>query len=455
MFHKDDTSGWTQSGKHNKRTKNLILVGGFACVILGSAWGLFFLSRGSLPLFSINTLTVIAGVVLIVLASRNQLRAAAIIMSHTLLLTVTLASLGDVPVEGIQRSVHMNLWPVAAATFLIFYREGPYLRLVLPIATLLIFLAFALNLVPLPWPELVAPAEGRSAGVWINNITGVVSTCIVIAMMQSTMNARRTLESDMRQAIARGGFTIHYQPQVDPSGNIFGAEALLRWQHPARGNIPPQEFIPLAEEIGLIIPIGDWVLRTACAQLVDWAKAPQTNRLTIAVNVSASQFRQPDFVQHIKNIVMLSGAEPSRLKLELTESALAEDIEAVVIKMQALKDLGISWSIDDFGTGYSSLSSLKNLPLDQLKIDKSFVNDLLTDARSTAIVETVIQLSRSLNLALIAEGVETREQLAALQAAGCPSYQGYLFSPPIPITALDDLIAASPRSAKRQSGSSV
>jgi len=437
---KDDVSSWTPIGRHNKRVKNLILFGGFLTVFFSAAWGLYYLSRGTLPLVVINLLSVITGLTILVLAFGNYLRFAAIIMCHVLLFTVVLASLSDTPADGILRSVHMNLLPVVAATFLIFHREGVYLRLLLPITGLILFLLLALDVIPIPSSVLAVPIEGRLVGVWINYITGVVGVSIVVAMMQANMNARNALEIDMRQAISRGEYHFHYQPQVDSSGHVFAVEALLRWHHPIRGSVSPLEFIPLAEETGLIIPIGEWGLRTACAQLSEWAKSSKTARLTIAVNISVTQFRQPDFVQKVKSVLLLSGAEPSKLKLELTETALVDDIDVVVEKMQVLKDIGITWSLDDFGTGYSALSLLKRLPLDQLKIDKSFISDLLFDKRSLSIVNTVIHLSRNLNLSVIAEGVENEKQLIALESIGCSSYQGYLFSHPLSISALNELI---------------
>ncbi|PYF81032.1 MULTISPECIES: bifunctional diguanylate cyclase/phosphodiesterase [Marinomonas] len=442
LFHpvKDDTSNWTPIGRYNKRVKNLILFGGYATVFCSLIWGLYYLSRENWPHFIINLISIITGITILLLAYGNHLRSGAIIMCHALLFTVVMASLSDIPMNGVPRSVHMNLLPVIAATFLIFHREGFYLRLILPIIGLIFFLALALNVMPIPSTDLAAPAEGRLVGVWINHITGIVGVSIVIVMMQSDMNARSALEKDMRQAIARGEYRFHYQPQIDESGRVFSVEALLRWYHPSRGSVSPMEFIPLAEETGLIIPIGEWGLRTACAQLAEWAKSPQTAHLIIAVNVSATQFRQPDFVQEVKSILLLNGAEPSRLKLELTETALADDIDAVVTKMQALKEIGVTWSLDDFGTGYSSLSLLKRLPLDQLKIDKSFVSDLLSDERSVAIINTLVDLSKTLNLTVIAEGVEDEKQLSALKSIGCLSYQGYLFSRPLPISELNDLI---------------
>ena len=451
FLQKDETSSWTPAGKHNRRVRNLILIGGILTAVFSSIWGTFYFNQGNVYLLCVNALSTLAGLALIALALANYLHIASILMSHALVLVVTLASLGDVPIDGIERSVHMNLLPVAAATFFMFYNKGFYLRAVLPSITLLLFLAFALDLPPLPGPEFIASSSGRSIGMWSNNITSIVGSSIVFIIMQSNVNARSSLENDMRLAVARGEYYLNYQPQVDSTGRIFGVEALLRWTHPTRGNIPPQEFIPMAEQNGLIIPIGDWVLRTACAQLAEWRKSEQTAQLIIAVNVSASQFRQPDFAQQVESIVSVSGADPTKLKLELTESALVDDIVAATKKMQTLKKLGITWSLDDFGTGYSSLSSLKRLPLDQLKIDRSFVRDLLSDVRSVAIIDTIIQLSHTLELAVIAEGVENEEQMMALNKAGCASYQGYLFSPPLPISAVDDLILATfPRPSSTQ-----
>ena len=214
---------------------------------------------------------------------------------------------------------------------------------------------------------------------------------------------------------------------------MTGAEALVRWQHPRRGLVPPAEFIPLAEETGLILPLGDWVLETACAQLVAWATRPEMAHLTLAVNVSARQFRHPDFVEQVLAVLDHSGANPQKLKLELTESLLLDDVEDIIAKMTALKAHGVGFSLDDFGTGYSSLSYLKRLPLDQLKIDQSFVRDVLTDPDDAAIARTIVALAQSLGLDVIAEGVETEEQRDFLERNGCHAYQGYLFSRPLPL----------------------
>lgn len=265
-----------------------------------------------------------------------------------------------------------------------------------------------------------AKAEGRGALRFFDPAMGIV------------MAERAAFEADLRVAVRDRQFVLHYQPQVVADGRVTGAEALVRWMHPARGLVSPAQFIPLAEETGLIRPLGHWVLQTACNQLAVWARRRETQHLTMAVNVSAHQFNQPDFVEHVMAILDETGACPRRLKLELTESLLVANVNQVVEKMVALKGQGIGFSLDDFGTGYSSLAYLKRLPLDQLKIDQSFIRDVLTDANDASIARTIIALADSLNLEVIAEGVETTRQLEFLAGSGCYCYQGYLFSRPLP-----------------------
>ena len=250
--------------------------------------------------------------------------------------------------------------------------------------------------------------------------------------MQTVINTRVQLEAELRQGLQRNEFRVHYQSQTDGEGHTTGAEALVRWQHPHRRLVLPAMFIPLAEETGLILPLGQWVLETACSQLVAWSRIPATSHLTVAVNVSAYQFRQGDFVEQVMQAIRRTGADPNKLKLELTESLLVEDVERTVEKMKYLKAKGIRFALDDFGTGYSSLSYLKRLPLDQLKIDKSFVRDVLTDPSDAAIARTVLVLGHTLGLEVIAEGVETLSQRDFLARNGCRAYQGYLFSRPVP-----------------------
>ncbi|MHB8950193.1 MAG: putative bifunctional diguanylate cyclase/phosphodiesterase [Rhodoferax sp.] len=244
---------------------------------------------------------------------------------------------------------------------------------------------------------------------------------------------RAALETGLREAIANKQFVLYYQAQVVGEGLVTGAEVLVRWQHPQRGIVSPAEFIPLAEESGLILPLGQWIMETACTQLALWADRPEMTHLTLAVNVSAHQFRQRDFVDQVLAILKDTGANPLLLKLELTESILVTNIEDVVEKMFALKAKGVGFSLDDFGTGYSSLSYLKRLPIDHLKIDQSFVRDVLSDPNDAAIARTIIALAKSLGLGAIAEGVETASQRDFLVSSGCHAFQGYFYSRPLPI----------------------
>ena len=221
--------------------------------------------------------------------------------------------------------------------------------------------------------------------------------------------------------------------QTNGTHRPIGAEVLIRWAHPERGLVSPAEFIPLAEETGLILPIGQWVLDKACAQLKRWEQNSVTQGFVLAVNVSAKQFRQADFVDQVKTVVKHHAINPSLLKLELTESLLLENIEETISTMTELRDSGVQFSLDDFGTGYSSLQYLKRLPLDQLKIDQSFVRDITFDSSDSAIVRTIIAMARSLNLNYIAEGVESEEQRQLLLNMGCTHYQGFLYGKPMSI----------------------
>ena len=258
--------------------------------------------------------------------------------------------------------------------------------------------------------------------------------------MQAALAAKAVLESALRLAIRDRQFILYYQPQVSGGGEIIGAEALLRWRHPERGMVPPGEFIPLAEETGLILPIGQWVLEAACSRLKDWASDPRTGALQLAINVSARQFRQADFVDTVRRALESAGAPAAKLKLELTESLIIDDIEGTIEKMRALKKLGVGFSLDDFGTGYSSLSYLTRLPLDQVKIDRSFVRKLPDSANDAAVVVTIITLAKTLGIAVIAEGVETEAQRQFLERHRCPAYQGFLFSKPVDIADFERLL---------------
>ncbi|NMM14696.1 MAG: EAL domain-containing protein [Rhodoferax sp.] len=263
--------------------------------------------------------------------------------------------------------------------------------------------------------------------------SGRNALCFYDPQIQASLETRMALESELRNALPNNQFQLYYQIQVDNTQGVLGAEVLLRWQHPKHGLVLPDQFIPMAEESGLILPMGEWVLRTACEQLKVWATDPATEKFVLAVNVSARQFRQPDFVAMVCQIMAQTGINPDKLKLELTESLVLHNIVDTIDKMKALNQQGVHFSMDDFGTGYSSLSQLTRLPIQQLKLDRSFVSNIDTNHNDAVVVQTIIGMAHNLGLRLIAEGVETQEQRACLERFGCTSYQGYLYGRPMPL----------------------
>ena len=250
--------------------------------------------------------------------------------------------------------------------------------------------------------------------------------------LQASVDARVALEKDLRLALRDKQFALYYQPQLD-RGLLTGAEALIRWKHPSRGIVAPHEFVPLAEETGLIFPMGGWVLETACSQIAAWSNRKEGAHLSVAVNVSSREFRHPRFVDHVLAALDRTGANPNNLKIELSESMFGENVEDLIARMKVLKSHGVRFSLEDFGTGFSSMAYLKRLPLDQIKIDRSFVGEILVDPISGAVAQAIISFGKAMGLSVIAEGVETEEQRAFLAQLGCHSFQGYLFSHPLPL----------------------
>ena len=274
--------------------------------------------------------------------------------------------------------------------------------------------------------------------------------------MQQAADERFALEKDLRHAVSRGELFLHYQPQVDNKGSIVGSEALIRWQHPSRGMVAPDQFIAIAEETGQIFSIGEWVLRTAIAQIGIWRKQELKGHMNfVAVNVSPRQFHQPNFVPQVISLLEEASVPPQCLKLEITEGIVMADVQDAIDKMAALKSIGVRFAIDDFGTGYSSMAYLKRLPVDQLKIDKSFVQDISTDPNDAAIVETIIAMAKHLGLDVVAEGVETEEELVFLDSQGCEAYQGYYFSRPVPVDDFSELLKQQVNGERMSTPSSV
>ena len=298
----------------------------------------------------------------------------------------------------------------------------------------------------------IFPGDGESVEVLMQNADAAMyhakaagrnNAQFFTASLNDAARDRHELEGDLHLALQRHEFVLHYQPQVTGERRVVGAEALLRWRHPQRGLISPLRFIPMAEDTGLILPIGQWVLETACAQLKLWSDDAMTRELQVAVNVSARQFRQADFIEQVRKVVVSSGIDPTRLKLELTESLVLDNVEDTIEKMNAIKLLGVLFSMDDFGTGYSSLSYLTRLPLDQLKIDRAFVSQLPDNKSDAVIAQTIVTMGRSLGLNVIAEGVETEAQHEFLESHGCHAYQGFLFSRPVPVDEFEQFLQHS------------
>jgi EAL domain-containing protein (putative c-di-GMP-specific phosphodiesterase class I) len=273
--------------------------------------------------------------------------------------------------------------------------------------------------------------------------SGRDAVCFFDEDLEATVMKRAMLQGHLRRALELNQIQLHYQAQVVGTGHVTGAEVLARWHHPVLGMVSPGEFIPVAEESNLILPLGRWVLETACHQLAAWSGRPEFADLTLSVNVSPQQFYQADFVEQVKAVLAYTKARPHLLKMELTESLLLRDVDEIIEKMMALKSIGVGFSLDDFGTGYSSLLYLKRLPLDQLKIDQSFVRDVLVDPNDAAIARTVAALGQTLGLTVIAEGVESAEQRDFLARSGCHAYQGYFISRPLPVEGFEEFARRS------------
>ncbi len=434
-------TGWDEG--HTRRIKAILLGAAIIITALGASWCIGFILAGKPVLVALHIAMAGSGMLMLWLIARGRLRTTALLAAHILPVFVATFCIFDNVPPGLPRATHLHFLAVAVGCYFVFRQQGFYLKFVIPAVCLAAFLAFGNMSLTIQDSALLIPPQAAEIAVWANSITALCGLVLTVVFMNADLTVRRRMEDEMRRAVVNGEFVLHYQPQVHDDGHVIGAEALVRWNHPEKGHIAPGKFIPLAEETGLIVPIGNWVLRAACHQLALWEGRAESRHLTLAVNVSASQFRQPDFVHNVAEIVRLSGARPSQLKLELTESMFIENIEATVAKMNALRELGIVWSLDDFGTGYSSLSALHHFPLGQIKIDQAFVRDMLTNQSNMVIIEAIISLAAKLGLHVIAEGIETVDQRERLREAGCRAYQGYLFSPPKDIGAFEMFLSRS------------
>jgi len=434
--------------KHQRRVELMLMLGSTMMITAACGWAVFFALRGQWLIVPMEVAVSAAGVAGIVLTRRKKHLAAALTLLIPLF--VVLCAIGlvlDIPTPNVPRASHHLMLAVGACAYLLLRGNRWWLRHGVPLAYFAAY--FALDVMPHGLTTAYnLPDDARILSTWGSNLFTLLTLYMALHVMQADVSARNALEADLREALITGQFVLHYQPQVTAEGQVIGAEALVRWLHPRHGLVSPGEFIPVAEQTGLILPLGDWVLKQACIQLALWARQPASASLKLAVNVSTQQCRQPDFVPMVMHVIQSCGIEPGRLKLELTESMLVNDIEDIIAKMTELKAHGVGCSLDDFGTGFSSLSYLRRLPLSQLKIDQAFVRDLLTNPNDAAIANTVVSLGQNLGLEVIAEGVETEGQRAFLVSIGCQLFQGYLFSKPLPVADFDAHLARPPFSAQ-------
>lgn len=418
------------SARHRRRVRATLWFGSVFISLQGIGWAVFFAIRGIWPLVLIDLAVLLVGLGIGVLTHRRRTRLAFYLFLLGGSAVVCWSSLvNDIPSAEVPRATHLYLLVLGLAANLFLRDDPPLLRRSVVGACLLAFVTLASTNTGFETP-FAMPDSVRWLGTWVHATLAVGAMYVLMQFMMSDLIENSSLEADLRKGLQRGEFFLLFQPQVTSEGQVFGAEALVRWRHPTRGLISPGEFISVAEQTGLIIPLGTWVLGTACAQLAAWAQQPAMAHLSLAINVSAHQFGQANFVEVVQTTAARTGANPHLLKVELTESMLAHDIEDIIQKMHALRAIGVGTSLDDFGTGYSSLTYLKRLPLDQLKIDQSFVRDVLNDANDASIAKTIINLGRDLHFNVIAEGVETTGQRDFLMENGCHRFQGYLYSKP-------------------------
>jgi diguanylate cyclase len=405
-------------------------------------WGSLFITLGNWPLVFLDMVMVFGGMGAGVLIWRKKIHSASVVLFSTLFLLIcVIAAVFDISSPEAPRTTHLYLLPLGVAALMAFRTSSPWLRHGIAVACFAAVAVLSVTYGSL-LPEYALPPHVRAAGAWVQTFSALTILYGMLYVMQNDAVMRSMVENDLQQALAQEQFELYYQPQHDLQGRVIGAEALVRWAHPTRGLVMPGHFIEVAEQTGQILQIGQWVMKQACEQLAQWAQQPEFRGLRVAVNISQLQFRQADFVSRILEAIDTHGIDARHLELELTESMLAEDLQDIIEKMSAIRDRGVTFSLDDFGTGYSSLNYLKRLPLHQLKIDQSFVRDVLADPNDASIVRTVISLGHNLGLTVIAEGVETEAQRQFLAEAGCELFQGYLFSPALPIEAFNAYVRA-------------
>ncbi|WAC45649.1 EAL domain-containing protein [Pseudomonas sp. SL4(2022)] len=423
-----------------RRERRMRVLASLVLLLVGSFWGVFFALRGYWAIVLMDIVLILCGLGVFILTLRNKVRSANLLLFGVIILVIVGMTLVlDPHTAGAPRATHLYLLPLAVAALMSFRNESLWLRYGVALMCLVLFTALASS----PWSPTHAyslPDEVRAVGSWFQGGAAMLMLFVLLHILQSDAAERSILDRDLQIALRDGQFVLYFQPQLNHVGRVTGAEVLIRWQHPQRGLVPPAEFIDHAEKTGMIIPIGQWVLEQSVKQLHCWKDDPRHAALGLAVNISQKQFHQADFAIDLLKLVDEQAIETSRLELELTETLIVQDIDDLLNKMQVLGERGVRFSLDDFGTGFSSLSHLKRLPLNTLKIDRSFICDVLTDSSSETIVRTVIALGQSMGMSVIAEGVETAAQQQFLLSNGCVQFQGYLFSKPLPLEAFSAFV---------------
>lgn len=423
-----------------RRERRMRMLASLVLLLVGSFWGVFFSLRGEWGIVMMDLLMIFCGIGVFVLTLRNRVRLANLLLFGVIILMIVATTLlMDPHTAAAPRATHLYLLPIAVAALMAFRDERLWLRYGVAVLCLGLFIVLASS----SWSPTSAyhlPDEVRMSGSWVQSVAAMLMLFALLHILQSDTAERSMLDRDLEVALREQQFVLHYQPQLNRAGKVIGAEVLIRWQHPQRGLVAPVEFIGHAEKTGMIIPIGQWVLEQAVRQLRIWRDDPRYASIGLAVNISQKQFRQASFVADMLRLIDEHAIDARRLDLELTETLIVQDIDDLLRKMTALVERGVRFSLDDFGTGFSSLSHLKRLPLNTLKIDRSFICDVLTDSSSETIVRTVIALGQSMGMTVIAEGVETEAQQQFLLSNGCMQFQGYLFSKPLPLQAFSEFV---------------
>jgi len=430
------------SNQYSTRMVVAYRYGSLAIAAIGLGWAVVFSAIGWWGVVAMDIVITVSGLSIYLLIRRGHL-AFGLLAGQAVLMVIAIAMglMLDVPNAEAPRVVHIYLLVVAALGYLNYQREKSRAQLILIGLCLLAFVVLASA--PLASPFVVTmPDAVRSAGTWANTILATALLAGCIYAMQAEFIRKDRFSRDLMAALWNEEFQLVYQPQVNLSRATIGAEALLRWNSPQRGPVSPAEFIPQAEKAGLMVAIGGWVLKQGCNTLTEWSRNPDFRHLTLSINVSASQLLHEDFEEFVRDILVASRADPERLILELTESVLVTETELAIAKLDGLHDLGITIALDDFGTGYSSLSYLRRLPIQQIKIDRGFVQDVASPSPSATLVRNVVRLGRDLGHTVLAEGVETEEQHVLLAQAGCVQFQGYLYGKPMALADFAQRIGA-------------